>query len=82
MLIVSLHKERKQHDEDCKKWDQEVRDLEDALSEKEKDDIRSEGCENRIVELNNRIEEKQAHIKSIDDEIEAKKGILAYVTLE
>lgn len=82
ILIVSLYKERKQHNEDYERWNKEMHGLENALAEKEKDNIRSDGCENRIIELNHRIEEKQARIKSIDDEIEAKKGILAYVTLE
>lgn len=72
ILIVSLYKERKQHDEDYERWDKETRNLQKELAEKEKDDIRSKGCENRIVELNNRIEEKQAHIHTMDLEIQRK----------
>ena len=60
----------------------EIEEYKRKLLEAENSSVRSEGCENRIIELNHRIEEKQVRIESIDNEIKAKTGILTHVTLE
>lgn len=81
-LKIKLDKEEHRHRDKETENALEIEKYKQKVTDAEKNLIRSDGCENRIIELNHRIEEKQDRIKKIDEEIEAKTGILTYVTLE
>lgn len=84
ILIINSNAKKREHEFRIKELEKskEIEEYKRKILEKENDSIRSEGYENRIIELNHRIEEKQAYIKSIDDEINKKSYDLSTIVLK